>query len=214
MTIISPHIAACEEAIALFSRPHSKSELRSIANLEELEQLWQIDKEAYGDVSLEFSEFSQWWQRYELGSRCLWIDGKIQASIGVYPLYQQQAIAFAEGIIPEADLIPVTVPECEASPQQYWYASGIVVRPDLRGWAGPLRSLLQLGLGCWLDSGHVAFPLTITALAEYDVGERLLTMFGFSKARDKSEMPDGCDLYSLKLDSLSHARTVFRQKVN
>jgi hypothetical protein len=72
--------------------------------------------------------------------------------------------------------------------------------------------LLKLGIGYWLASGHVSYPLSVWAIAEYSAGERLLNFLGFSKFKDGSQLPDGYDLYRLQLACEREALTVFRTR--
>ncbi len=211
MTNLSPHVAACEQLLKVLE-PKSEIVVETIDTLERLEELWRIDSEAYGNCSLTLEEFSAWWRRYEFGSRNLISQGRIAASIGIYPLYPEQALLFSTGQMEESDLTPVTLTECEQCPVSDWYFSGIVVRNDLRGWGSPLPMLLKLGIGYWLASGHVAYPLSAWAIAEYSAGARLLNFLGFSKFKDGSLLPDGYDLYRLHLACEREALTVFRTR--
>lgn len=208
----SPNVLACEEAIALISNPPQLS-IQVVADLEQLKELWQIDKAAYQDCSLEFDEFAAWWRCYELGSRILLANGQIVASIGIYPLSEKQAIAFEQGEICEGDLLPLSIEECEICPTPYWYASGIVVADHLRGWGSPLAKLLRSGIGGWLGSGHIAYPLNLMAIAEYPIGARLLEFFQFKKVKDGSQLPDCCDLYKVQFDSPRQASSLVRQRL-
>lgn len=198
----SPYIAACE---SILSSPYVDLQSQPVADLEQLRELWLIDKEAYQDQSLEFEEFSQWWQCYPLGSRVLLADGRIVASIGVYPLSAKQAIGFASGDLPESELQPVFLDDCQQQPVRDWYASGIVVVESMRGKNNLLKKLLQIGLSSWLESGHVTYPLNVMAIAEYDIGRRLLEFFGFSKTQDGAQMADGFDLYQTRFESKRQA---------
>lgn len=210
---VSPHIAACEEALSLLSKPHPRYTIQAVESVERLRQLWEIDKSAYLDCSLPFEPFLEWWQRYEFGSRILLESDRIVASLGIYPLSGEQYNAFHAGSIREALLKPVPFQACEIESCQHWYASGIVVAESDRGWGSPLLTLLSSGLRCWLDSGHLSYPLSIMAIAEYDAGARLLELFSFSKAKDKSEMPDGCDLYELKIANRKQALLLLKQRI-
>jgi hypothetical protein len=210
--LTSPYHQACEATIDLLNQPKPKLYIQPVASVEQLQQLWAIDKDAYLDCSLSFEAFKEWWERYEFGSRILLDRDRILASIGIYPLYAEQAAAFISGMIPESDLRPVTMAECEQNRQHNWYASGIVVAEHLRGWNSPLKTLLQLGLTYWLSSGHIAYPLNIWAIAEYEIGARLLNCLGFVKVRDGSTMPDGCDLYNAQFDSEKQIRSMLRAK--
>lgn len=198
-TILTPHIAACEELIGYMS-PIVSIYSQRIETEEELKNLWEIDKLAYGDCSLEFQPFLEWWTRYPYGSRNLMIEGQIVASIGIYPIAKEQAEAFVCGQIREADLIPVALSECEASGASNWYCSGIVIVPQLQN-KGVLKTLLQIGIGSWESTGHIRYPLNLLGLAEYEIGEKLLKKFGFSKLMNRVEMPDNCDLYGVQIQS-------------
>lgn len=209
----SPHVSACEQLAEMLSPQRSDLRIQSLTTLEQLQQLWKIDKQAYADCSLEFEEFLQWWTHYPLGSQCLMSDSEIVASIGIYPLMPEQWKAFCSGSLPEFELVPVSLDACEEMPQHYWYASGIVVIEELRGWGtSPLKTLLQYALSSWISSSHVAYPLHICAVAEYAIGAKILDYFGFVKQCDASEMPNGCDLYSISLDSQRQALHLLKFK--
>ena len=195
----TPHTAACEEMIALLNPP--RIYLQHVEDLDRLRELFAIDQAAYNECSLEFATFRHWWERYDLGSRVLLSDNEIVAGLGIYPLATEQAIAFEQGRICEGDLLPVPIAECEAQPVHDWYISGIVVVNSLRGAGSPLRRLLRLGLSSWIDSGHVAYPLNLQAIAYSEAGRRLLELLGFAKIRVATELPDHCDLYKLRLES-------------
>lgn len=207
--VVSPHIAACQEAIDLFRR--QTIHLQPVESLDQLQELFAIDAEAYQECSLEFEVFRQWWERYPLGSRVLLADGQIAASIGIYPLYSEQFAAFQHGKIPEQHLRPVTLAECEFKPARTWYASGIVVATQLRGWGSPLGRLMRGGLSEWLNSGHIAYPLEILAIAEYDEGRKLLELLGFCKVRVGAELPDGCDLYKVQFENYEQALSLVQR---
>jgi hypothetical protein len=200
--LTTPHISACEELIRFMS-PVGAIYATTIETEAELLELWEIDKEAYGDCSLEFQPFLDWWSRYPYGSRNLVFEGQIIASIGIYPLYKEQAEAFATGKIRESELMPVTLKDCEEFGADHWYCSGIVIAEPFQN-KGVLKTLLQLGIGAWETTGHIDYPLTLHGLAEYPIGEKLLSKFGFSKQKVGAEMPDGCDLYGVQIASSEH----------
>lgn len=209
---MTPNELACQQGIALLSQIKPSLYIQHIDSIERLEELWRIDKQAYQDVSLELEEFSRWWQCYEFGSRVLIENDRIIASIGIYPIASEQALEFADGQITEGDLMPVSLSECEQVAQHHWYASGIVVSEDYRGEGSPLKTLLRMGLAYWMNSGHIAYPVSVMAIAEYEIGARLLSLFGFQKIRDGSTLPDGCDLYQLYLKSEQELRSLMRVK--
>lgn len=211
--VATPNTIACERFLELLTARKPQLYFQHVADLDQLRQLWQIDQAAYLDCSLSFERFQEWWERYEFGSRVLLDGDQILASIGIYPLYDEQAAAFSAGTIPESDLKPVLCDECEAEPRHNWYASGIVVAESLRGSSNsPLKTLLQLGLNNWLRSGHVAYPLHLWSIAEYEVGARLLDFFGFVKVRDGSSLPDSCDLYHRVFETRDQAHDFLKRK--
>jgi GNAT superfamily N-acetyltransferase len=175
----------------------------TIQSEKELIELWEIDKQAYGDCSLAYEPFLKWWTRYPYGSRNLVFGGAIVASIGIYPLYQEQAEAFALGLIKESDLLPALLSDCETVGACHWYCSGIVIAEEFQN-KGLLKTLLSLGIEAWEATGHIKFPMTLYGLAEYEIGEKLLRRFGFSKVKEGSKMPDGCDLYKAQITSHEH----------
>lgn len=206
----SPCVAACQELLA-FLEPLNVLSSGRIETEAELQELWQIDKAAYGDCSLDFGRFLDWWRCYPYGSKVLFAQGRIVASIGVYPLHKEQAEAFMAGSIPESALVPVPVEECEAHPVHHWYCSGIVVVPELQN-RGLLRSLLKLGLGSWQLSGHVGYPLKVLGLAEYNIGEKLLQKHGFVKHKNGAELPDHCDLYIAEFNSFDECLQLLKRR--
>lgn len=201
MTSTTPAIAAYEELSQLIQPVHFHP--ARITTIDQLRELWQIDDAAYQDCSLPFKVFRGWWQRYPLGITIILSEQKIVASLGCWPITPEQFDAFITGQIKETDLLPVPLSQCERSPQDCWYFSGVVLRPEFRGSVkkNPLLRLLRAGVGHWVESSHIAFPAKLAALGEFVEGENLLSSFGFSKTRDKSQMPDGCNLYTQTLPS-------------
>jgi len=207
---LTPHIAACEELIRMIEAPRQIYS-QAIESESQLRELWEIDKVAYGDCSLEFEPFLRWWKRYGYGSRNLVLAGRIVASIGIYPLYPEQAKDFADGSIKESELEPVLLEECEELGVSHWYCSGIVIVPEHQN-QGFLRSLLRLGIGAWSATGHIRYPLTLYGLAEYRLGEKLFMKFGLEKIRDQTEMPDRCDLYSTEIPSMEQLEAQLHER--
>jgi hypothetical protein len=72
--------------------------------------------------------------------------------------------------------------------------------------------LLRQGLRYWLESGHIAFPLTIFSIAEYEIGARILGLMGFSRVKSGESMPDGCDLYRMEIASKADAIALLKQR--
>ena len=188
--------------------------MEQITDLTRLKELHEIDEASYLDASLSFDEFKFWWERYPLGSRAL-LDASdmIEGSIGMYPIAEQAFSDFHAGLIRESELVPLLLDECEMFGCSTWYASGIVLRDDARGNGPSLRRLLQFGLSEWIDSGHVSYPCRIIAIAEFAIGAKLLEFFEFQKTVSGSSLPDGFDLYELRLDNHCHAVSLLRLKI-
>jgi hypothetical protein len=211
--VVSPNITACEQLLDILVPATSRPYIQSPQTIEQLRQLWEIDKRAYGDCSLDFEKFADWWRLYPYGVRCLMAEEQIMAAVGVYPLSKEQWTAFSEGQISEALLLPVSLEECEATPQKHWYASGVVVIEALRGKSNsPLRTLIQFALSSWISSTHVAYPLNLIAITEYPIGAKILKYLDFVKAADGSKLPDGCDLYKSVFASQRQALEFLKRK--
>lgn len=212
MTAVSACTAACESILDLISQPELRFSLETAENTDRLRQLWLIDREAYGDLSLTFEAFQQWWNRYSMGSLLL-IDNfdMIAGSIGVYPLVEPDYRGLVCGALREAQIKPMLYDECDLFGSQYWYASGVVLDSTFRGSAFVLKQLLKTGLSAWLDSGHVRFPVKICSIAEYEVGAKTLRFLGFNKVADGCNCPDGFDIYELKLDNAQTGFTMIRR---
>ncbi|XGW00777.1 MAG: hypothetical protein ACAF41_34325 (plasmid) [Leptolyngbya sp. BL-A-14] len=208
-----PSVSAYQELVEL-TRPCMKMRVQYVESLERLQELFSIDADAYQDCSLTFEQFQGWWTRYNQGSTIVLCDNQIIASIGLWAITDEQFEAFIEGQIPEHDLLPVTLEECDQTPQRNWYASGIVLKKPLRGnvKTNPIKLLLERGVGGWIDSGHVSYPMRVVALSEFQEGENLLTRFNFMKVRSGEHMPDKCDLYALQLTSQDDAELLMKAR--
>lgn len=209
----SPCLQAYEELSTLLA-PLPRLKVRPIENLEELKQLHAIDADAYQECSITFECFQGWWERHQQGNTVVFSGDDIVASIGLWAISEEQSAAFIEGGIRESDFMPVSFEQCESVPQQNWYASGIVLKKHLRRNLknNPIKMLLERAIGEWFDSGRAAYPLRVIALAEYVEGENLLTRFNFMKIRDKANLPDGCDIYCLQLNSEEDVESLLKSR--
>lgn len=214
MTLSTPtlHIEATYAAVADFlSLPPVDYSIQNVSSLEQLKKLWKLDMQAYQDCTIPFSIFKKWWSAYPFGSVIYLENNEILASIGLYPIEQTMAEAFIAGKIPEAELVPVRLKECQRHPQQYWYASGILLNDRLLAASNrmlrdhPVKPLLQNGLELWLNSGHVAYPAKLFALGLTQEGINMLRRFGFAESKPAAEMPDHCALYEFGLSSRHQA---------
>jgi hypothetical protein len=203
---------ACESVLDLLSHSEPRFSLETAENLDRLHQLWLIDQAAYGELSLTFEAFQQWWLRYSAGSLLL-IDNfdMIAGSLGIYPLSESDYSDLTSGVKPESQISPMLYDECDLFGSQRWYASGIVLDSAFRGSPFVLKQLLKTGLSAWLDSGHVRFPVKICSIAEYEVGAKTLRFLGFEKIADGCNCPDGFDIYQLELNTAQAGFNLLRR---
>jgi hypothetical protein len=168
-----------------------------------LDQLYGIDVEAYGSQAAPKAVLKQWVDAnpQSIGLMC---DGPIIAgAYGLLPISQEQAREFVAGDVAETDLIPLGD---DIENHQFWYWSGIVVRPEYRGAKrSVLRDLLMVGIGGWLASKAVGRdqplenkdgtasdrtkPLYLYATGCTPQGQALIDRFQFEKIRDDAEAP-------------------------
>jgi hypothetical protein len=193
--------------------PQAVDTLHRISSIEQLRELWMIDGEAYEDCLLPFDVFETWWRRYEPGMTQVRRDGELIASIGIFPISPEQYTQFTTGVIAEAELLPVTLEECEVSPQQYWYFSGVVLIPELRGKKkAPLKLLLSVALEQWRTSGHIQYPVHNCAMAYSEEGEQMVKRFSFLQIPNSESFPDYCPLYQMTLDSEQELLNLIRRR--
>ena len=70
--------------------------LGSISSPDELEELWAIDKSAYGAASIPFEKFLEWWRAYPPGLLVLKGDKRIGGAIGMWPITESAAARLRE----------------------------------------------------------------------------------------------------------------------
>lgn len=204
--IASPAEIACGELVATMSPLHL--EIDHVRCENQLRELWQIDVQAYGDHSLDYQPFLHWWERYPYGSRCLTLDGKIVASIGIYPLSEDQAELFSSGQIGEGALQPVHLDDCEEAVAN-WYFSGLVIVPEFQN-RGIVRRLVRFGVGQWMRSGHLKYPVNLYGLGQTEKGRKALELCGMRLLVPGRKLPDGLDLYHCNPRSAAELRSHFR----
>jgi hypothetical protein len=194
----NPTRIACEAITEISDHPLLGDTLHRINSIEQLKELWLIDGEAYQECNLPFDVFEDWWRRYEIGMTQVRRNGELVASIGIFPLSPQQYEEFTTGVIAEADLKPVTLDQCEYEAQQYWYFSGVVLLPRLRGKkSAPLKLLLKVALWQWLTSRHIRYPARNCAMAYSSEGEQMVKRFQFGKLPESEHFPDKCPMYQM-----------------
>jgi hypothetical protein len=69
----NPALAAMREAIRNFcdDGTHQHLHVGHVRSLGELEDLWAIDSKAYGEASITYERFKDWWLSFPLGLHAL-----------------------------------------------------------------------------------------------------------------------------------------------
>jgi Effector-associated domain 4 len=208
----TPHLNAIQ---ALYASMQDEEILpltvRGIQNTDELTRLWLIDDGAYGQNSIPLSVFYHWWENCQLGLKALFRGEEILGAFGIWPLPEACSLAFQEGLIKEVNLVP-----CHGELAQYntWYVSGIVLKEDFRSSSkrNPIQLLLSHGITIWLESGSIAFPVKILALATSAEGERLLHRFSFIRTKEAHQMIEGYPLYVLRASSKEDLISILKKR--
>ena len=169
----------------------------------ELEDLWAIDNEAYGEASISYETFREWWRSFSPGLQALFFRNCVMGAIGIWPLSDRCARLFAAGCLKESALAGRTMHAFLDVPAHHWYMSGIVLRPELIG-GRAVRVLLSHGLKSLLASVQIDFPCQLLALAHSRQGQALLEGFNFFKLQNASAMPDKVPLFSLQVPDRDH----------
>lgn len=184
-------------------------EIDLVRHESQLRELWQIDAHAYGDHSLAYEPFLDWWERYPFGSRCLILNGKIIASIGIYPLYPEQANLFSTGQISEGELHPVSLDDCKQGVAN-WYFSGLVIVPEFQN-RRIVRPLVRLGVREWMHSGHLTYPISLYSLGQTVRGQKVLKLWGMRIIVPGYKLPDKLDLYYCNPKNMDELRSHFQK---
>jgi hypothetical protein len=177
-----------------------------VSTEERLQELWQIDENAYQENSLDFERFRAWWEQYALGLKIITNStDRIVGASGVWALNEAQTRYFISGQVKEHELQPLSHEQLDDAPSNFWYCSGIVTIPEMRGTAFPFRKLIRATISTWLATGHVSFPVNVYALGYSPEGITLLKKLGFEEIKASEEMPDRCPLYWRLIKSPSEA---------
>ena len=198
--IDNPALTAIREAIRHFCEGTDDQYLHvgHVRSPAELEDLWAIDKEAYGEASITYEKFKDWWLSFPRGLHALFFRTRVMGAIGIWPLSARCAGLLTTGRLKESQLTGRNMRTFVHSPAHYWYISGIVLRPELIG-GRAIKILLSHGIGSWLASAHIQFPSELLALAYSDQGQALLEGFKFFKVQNAKAMPDKVPLFALQV---------------
>ena len=187
--------------------------LGSISSPDELEELWAIDKSAYGAASIPFEKFLEWWRAYPPGLLVLKGDKRIGGAIGMWPITESAAARLRDSELKESDLTGEMMQPFRNAPVRHWYISGIVLRPELVG-TSAVRVLLGGGLYHWLYTAAIASPFQLLALASSHEGALLLARFGFYCYQKAHAMPDGVALFALDSTSEEFSSLLQRRGIH
>src|SRR5258707_10804381 len=116
------------------------------SNAAELEDLWEIDNAAYGEASITYEKFQDWWFSYPSGLHALFFRTRVMAAIGILPLSARSAELFPTGRLKESQLNGRAMRPFTNDSTQFWYISGIVLRSELTG-GQPKKILFSHALG-------------------------------------------------------------------
>jgi hypothetical protein len=209
----NPAFIAIREAVRNFCHDgvHEHLHVRPIQSSAELEDLWEIDHAAYGEASITFEKFKDWWMSFPAGLHALFFRTRVMGAIGIWPLSDRCAELFATGRIKESEINGRTMRTFLHAVAQFWYISGIVLRPELRG-GRAITILLSHCIGSWLASAHIHFPCQLYALAYSEQGQALLEGFNFFKLQNAKNMPDRVPLFALKVSAREQLLSAFKSR--
>jgi hypothetical protein len=209
----NPCLAAIREALRHFCANDNHQQLRvgPVRSPAELEDLWAIDSAAYGEASISYEKFQDWWSSFPLGLRALFFRNRVMGGIGIWPLSNRCTRLLKAAQLKESQLIGRTMRSYLDSPARFWYVSGIVLRPQLIG-SRAIRVLLSQGMGSWLKAPNIEFPGELLALAYSAQGQALLEGFNFFRIQNAAAMPDHVPLFGLELDTREQFVSLLRAK--
>jgi hypothetical protein len=197
----NPCLAAIRDALRNFCADDDQQlHVGPVRSPAELEDLWAIDSAAYGEASITFEKFQDWWSSFPLGLRALFFRNRIMGAIGLWPLSHRCTRLLKSAQLKESQLIGRTMRSYLDGPARSWYVSGIVLRPQLIG-SRAIRVLLSQSIGSWLKSPNIEFPCELLALAYSAQGQALLEGFNFFRIQNGAAMPDRVPLFGLELDT-------------
>ena len=177
----------------------------------ELEDLWAIDNAAYGEASITYERFQDWWSSFPLGLRALFFKNRVTGVIGIWPLSNRCARLLKSAQLKESQLIGRAMRGYIDGPARFWYVSGIVLRLQLVG-SRAIKVLMSQGIASCLRSPNIAFPCELLALANSDQGQALLDGLNFFRIQNAAAMPDHVPLYGLELENREQLVSLLKGK--
>ena len=167
--------------------------VRPIRNLDELKVLWGIDNRAYGNANVTFESFQSWWLAYPHGLQAILQDQDVLGAVGIWPVPESWQRDFWAGRCSEEELSAEMVAEAAHGPRTNWYISGVVLDASKQR-TGAIASLLRQAALAWGHEANIREPVTVTAMAISQHGERLLNRFSFSLVSHGAK--DGYPIYT------------------
>jgi hypothetical protein len=92
--------------------------------------LWPIDSAAYGEASITYERFKDWWSSFPLGLRALFFRNRVMGAIGIWPLSIRLAASLKSARLKGSELSGRMMRTFVDNPSRSWYGSGIVLRPN------------------------------------------------------------------------------------
>lgn len=194
---LDPSLAAISSLLSKITRQrvHLNYEVRNIQTITELKKLWEIDAEAYGEASLNYQTFQEWWLAYQKGLYAIFIDGEVVGALGIWPATKKWTDELSSGISGEKDLPIDAIKRAGERGTDHWYISGLVIKKQLKRSAAVPVLLKEATLGWAIDS-KLKHPVNLSAIAISDDGEKLLSRYGFNLVTPGNKMIGGYSLYS------------------
>lgn len=181
-----------------------------ISNTDDLKELWEMDVEAYGECAFTFEEYKKWWETYKEGLTALYINNRIVAAYGIWPISRSTMEHLKNGEIKESAIKPLNLWEGKVDAAQHWYIAGIVSR---KAYAKRiLATLINVGFVQWLSTKHVQYPVEILAIAMSPNGRNIMERFGFKKIRELYNSETPYPLYSLRATTKGELEKILEKR--
>lgn len=191
-----PYTYATNQALNIFlpDKSDDKLHVEEIKSPGLLYDLWKIDSAAYEHNSISFNLFLEWWKAKPTGLKALFYNSDVVGAVGIWPISKKWAEELKRGHGKESEMPLSALIKYKTKPTQFWYISGIVLTPDLRG-TSAIKILLEGAIHSWITQEKHHFPLELLALAYSKEGEALLKRFGFFLQLKAGQTKDNMPLY-------------------
>lgn len=177
-----------------------------------LDQLYELDCEAYGKHAVDRSILERWVSQCPASITLIMDEGTIAGAFGLLAVSEEQVRKFIAGDLKEEDF--ESLPD-DVENHRFWYWSGIVLAKKYRlSRLSPLRKLLSWGVDCWLTSDRLAEKAYVYATGCTTEGENLLERFKFEQIRTGKEMKDGVPLFVREIHGLEKTRSEMKELLN